>query len=104
LGATGVARKQLKPKQSVKKYDMATLSPTSASLDLGNHADLIELLPIAAYAVRAPDGVIAWFNSRATELWGRAPGIRSAFSIQDEERRHIARELHDSAGIPRKAA
>ena len=54
---------------------MATLSPTSASLDLGNHADLIELLPIAAYAVRAPDGVIAWFNSRATELWGRAPMV-----------------------------
>ena len=28
---------------------------------------------MAAYAVRAPDGVIAWFNSRATELWGRVP-------------------------------
>jgi len=28
---------------------------------------------MAAYAVRAPDGVIAWFNSRAAELWGRVP-------------------------------
>jgi PAS domain S-box-containing protein len=30
---------------------------------------------MAAYAVRAPDGVIVWFNSRAVELWGRAPAI-----------------------------
>jgi PAS domain S-box-containing protein len=30
---------------------------------------------MAAYAVRAPDGVIAWFNSRAADLWGRAPKI-----------------------------
>jgi signal transduction histidine kinase len=36
---------------------------------------LIELFPMAAYAVRAPDGVIAWFNSRAAELWGRVPTL-----------------------------
>ncbi len=30
---------------------------------------------MAAYAVRAPDGVIAWFNSRAAKLWGRVPVI-----------------------------
>ena len=30
---------------------------------------------MAAYAVRAPDGVIAWYNSRAAELWGRVPAI-----------------------------
>jgi len=30
---------------------------------------------MAAYAVRAPDGVIAWFNSRAAELWGRVPTL-----------------------------
>jgi PAS domain S-box-containing protein len=36
---------------------------------------LLELLPMAAYAVRAPDGVIVWFNSRAAELWGRVPVI-----------------------------
>ena len=30
---------------------------------------------MAAYGVRAPDGVIAWFNSRAAELWGRVPVI-----------------------------
>jgi PAS domain S-box-containing protein len=42
---------------------------------LGSQAYLIELLPMAAYAVRAPHGEIAWFNSRAAELWGRAPVI-----------------------------
>lgn len=35
----------------------------------------LELLPIAAYGVRAPDGVIVWFNKRAAELWGREPKI-----------------------------
>ncbi len=49
------------------------LRASSAPLDLGSQAYLIELLPLAAYAVRAPDGVIAWFNSRASELWGRVP-------------------------------
>jgi PAS domain S-box-containing protein len=42
-------------------------------LNLGNHAVLVELFPMAAYAVRAPDGVIVWFNSRAAQLWGRVP-------------------------------
>jgi PAS domain S-box-containing protein len=42
-------------------------------LNLGSQAHLIELFPMAAYAVRAPDGVIVWFNSRAADLWGRAP-------------------------------
>jgi PAS domain S-box-containing protein len=46
---------------------------SSNLLDIGGQADLIELFPMAAYAVRAPDGVIAWFNSRAAELWGRVP-------------------------------
>jgi PAS domain S-box-containing protein len=41
----------------------------------GNALDLLNLLPIAAYGVRAPDGVITWFNSRAAELWGRVPVI-----------------------------
>jgi len=49
------------------------LPASSALLHLESHAYLVELLPLAAYAVRAPDGVIAWFNSRATELWGRVP-------------------------------
>jgi PAS domain S-box-containing protein len=44
-------------------------------LNLGGRAHLIELFPMAAYAVRAPDGVIACFNSRAAELWGRVPVI-----------------------------
>lgn len=46
---------------------------TPDTLNLGSQAYLIELFPMAAYAVRAPDGVIAWFNSRAAELWGRTP-------------------------------
>src|SRR3981081_3523559 len=49
------------------------LPATSALLHLENQAYLVELLPLAAYAVTAPDGVIAWFNTRATELWGRVP-------------------------------
>jgi PAS domain S-box-containing protein len=53
-----------------------TQSPVSFSLlNMGSHAFLIELLPMAAYAVRAPDGEIAWFNSRAAGLWGRVPVI-----------------------------
>ena len=44
-------------------------------LNLGSHTYLVDLSPMAAYAVRAPDGVIAWFNSRATQLWGRVPAI-----------------------------
>lgn len=36
---------------------------------------LLELLPIAAYGVTAPDGVIVWFNKRAAELWGREPKL-----------------------------
>lgn len=47
----------------------------SPLLNLGSQAYLIELFPMAAYAVRAPDGVIVWFNSRAAELWGRVPVI-----------------------------
>ena len=61
------------PNQDLKEYATATLLPRSAFLDLGDHAHLFDLLPMAAYAVRAPDGVIAWFNSRAAELWGRVP-------------------------------
>ena len=41
----------------------------------GNAPDLLNLLPLAAYGVRAPDGVIEWFNSKAAELWGRVPAI-----------------------------
>lgn len=36
---------------------------------------LLEYLPIAAYGVRAPDGVVVWFNRRAAELWGRVPKL-----------------------------
>src|SRR5437868_263196 len=36
--------------------------------------DFLELLPLAIYACDA-DGRILWFNSRASELWGRRPAI-----------------------------
>ena len=62
------------PDQHRAKSDMTTpLQSSSDLLNLGNQSRLIELFPMAAYAVRAPDGVIAWFNSRAAELWGRVP-------------------------------
>src|SRR2546421_11168258 len=44
----------------------------SPLLSLGK---VIEFLPMAAYAVRAPDGVIVWFNAAAVKLWGREPVI-----------------------------
>lgn len=52
-----------------------TIQSPSDLLNLGNKAYLVELSPMAAYAVRAPDGVIAWFNSRAAALWGRMPAV-----------------------------
>ncbi len=45
---------------------------SSDALDLPLQS-LIDRLPMAAYAVRAPDGVIAWYNEKAAELWGRRP-------------------------------
>src|ERR1700733_12903635 len=48
---------------------------SSDLLNLGSQSHLIELFPMAAYAVRAPDGVIVWFNSRAAKLWGREPVV-----------------------------
>jgi PAS domain S-box-containing protein len=62
-------------KRDPEERAAATPLPSAALLNLGSPTALIELLPMAAYAVRAPDGVIAWFNSRAAELWGRAPVI-----------------------------
>jgi PAS domain S-box-containing protein len=58
-----------------KRATPAKLPVPSPLLNLGRQSYLIELFPMAAYAVRAPDGVIAWYNSRAAELWGRAPVI-----------------------------
>jgi PAS domain S-box-containing protein len=37
-------------------------------------SDILKLLPMAAYVVRA-DGVVVWYNARAAELWGRKPRI-----------------------------
>jgi PAS domain S-box-containing protein len=62
------------PHRDSEESMMETRVPAaSAFFNLDSHAYMIELLPTAAYAVRAPDGVIAWFNARAAELWGRIP-------------------------------
>jgi PAS domain S-box-containing protein len=62
--------------QDQPKSDITTrLAAASDLLNLGSQTRLIELFPMAAYAVKAPDGVIAWYNSRAAELWGRVPAI-----------------------------
>jgi len=62
--------------QGHPKNNITTRSAAASDLlDLGSQTRLIELFPMAAYAVRAPDGVIAWYNSRAAELWGRVPAI-----------------------------
>jgi signal transduction histidine kinase len=64
------------PSRNVMEHSLPLQLPVShALLHLGNQAHLIALFPMAAYAVRAPDGVIVWFNSRAAELWGRVPVI-----------------------------
>jgi PAS domain-containing protein len=42
-------------------------------LALDQKSDILNLLPMAAYVVRAPDGVVIWYNRRAAELWGRKP-------------------------------
>jgi PAS domain S-box-containing protein len=41
---------------------------------LGQKSDILDLLPMAAYVVRA-DGVVVWYNARAAELWGRKPRV-----------------------------
>ncbi|HXA77151.1 MAG TPA: PAS domain S-box protein [Candidatus Acidoferrales bacterium] len=78
--------------------DMTTqLSNSSDLLNLGSQTQLIELFPMAAYAVRAPDGVIAWFNSRAAKLWGRVPALNDtderfcgAYKLYHGDGRHMA--------------
>ena len=64
------------PDHDQPKSDITARSAAASDLlNLGRQTRLIELFPMAAYAVRAPDGVIAWYNSRAAELWGRVPAI-----------------------------
>lgn len=41
---------------------------------LDQKSDMLNLLPMAAYVVRA-DGVVVWYNARAAELWGRKPAV-----------------------------
>jgi PAS domain S-box-containing protein len=75
---------------------MRTQLPDSSDLhNPGSQSYLIELFPMAAYAVRAPDGVIAWFNSRAAELWGRVPAVGDT-----DERFCGAYRLYHADGTP----
>ena len=71
------------------------LPALSPLLSLDSQSSLIELFPMAAYAVRAPDGVIAWFNSRAAELWGRVPVLGDT-----DERFCGAYKLFNADGSP----
>ena len=78
-------------------YAESVTTASSNLLNLGSQAYVTELFPIAAYAVRAPDGVIAWFNSRATELWGRLPVVGDtderfcgAFKLYRSDGTHMA--------------
>jgi PAS domain S-box-containing protein len=41
---------------------------------LDQKSDILNLLPMAAYVVRA-DGMVIWHNARAAELWGRKPAV-----------------------------
>src|SRR5580700_4648889 len=77
LSSFMAGQKDLNPlRQHAAERPMATRLPvSSALLNLGSQSYLIELFPMAAYAVRAPDGVIVWFNSRAAQLWGRVPAL-----------------------------
>ncbi|HYL14774.1 MAG TPA: PAS domain S-box protein [Terriglobales bacterium] len=84
------------PDQYKAETHMTTQLPASSDLlNPGSQACLIELFPMAAYAVRAPDGVIAWFNSRATELWGRVPVLGDT-----DERFCGAYKLYHADGTP----
>jgi hypothetical protein len=69
---------------------MTTRLPISPDLlNLGSQAHLIELFPMAAYAVRAPDGVIAWFNSRAAKLWAVCPHLMIRMNVFAERTNFI---------------
>lgn len=62
---------------------------------------LIEMLPLAIYAC-GTDGRIRWFNTRATDLWGRTPRLEhgemfcGSNKIFDTDGRHIR---HDQLPI-----
>src|SRR3984885_6967538 len=81
--------------ENLTPFDQVRLPDSSDLLNLGKQAHLIELFPMAAYAVRAPDGVIAWFNSQAAQLWGRVPVVGDT-----DERFCGAYKLYQADGTP----
>jgi PAS domain S-box-containing protein len=60
---------------------------------LDQKSDILNLLPMAAYVVKA-DGVVIWYNARAAELWGRKPAIGDT-----DERFCGAHTLYRSDGL-----
>jgi len=60
------------PLQELRETPMSELQDYLLALD--QKSDILSLLPMAAYVVRA-DGVVVWYNARAAELWGRKPSI-----------------------------
>jgi hypothetical protein len=98
------------PDQDQAESGMTTRLPVFPDLiNLGSQASLIELFPMAAYAVRAPDGVIAWFNSRAVELWGRVPAVGDtderfcgAYKLYQADGTHMAHCDTTSSRVGRK--
>lgn len=70
---------ELKP--SVREADKAAKplmsGPSSPNFEFFEPPpqDFLDRLPMAAYGVSAPDGVIAWYNSEAARIWGRQPPI-----------------------------
>jgi PAS domain S-box-containing protein len=78
-----------------EKRTTMSLPASSDLLNLDSQSYLIKLFPMAAYAVRAPDGVIAWYNSRAAELWGRVPVLGDT-----DERFCGAYKLFNADGSP----
>lgn len=66
-----------KPRARLKGNDPEIGLPATAqepAAALGGRPELIDLLPMAAYACDAT-GRVRWFNAKAAELWGRTPNI-----------------------------
>ncbi|MEX2642670.1 MAG: HWE histidine kinase domain-containing protein [Acetobacterales bacterium] len=76
------------------EYRSAIAAPSGAAALLGIDPDVLEVVPAGLYVCGA-DGTILGYNRRATELWGRAPGLRD-----NDERFCGSFRLHDLDGNP----
>src|ERR1700734_909033 len=95
-GKTTEKQMEHKPRKRIEERGPQSANSMAGRETLhGNAPDLINLLPMAPYGARAPDGVITWFNSRAAELWGRVPVVGDT-----DERFCGAYKLYHSDGCP----